>query len=137
GLLFLAGGVPIVDFSLLPSVNIVLNVGAVVADFFWNDKVDEELMKDIPLPFFFLPNPCPITLWTVTVEVNTVRDYVDQNPVHLFPSTGASLLDDSSTFSYSPPNPVIPCAPPEMIGANIVLDVPGFHRFPDHPSLFP
>jgi len=137
GLLFLAGGIPIPEFMLAPTVTITLNVGTIVADFFWNDKVDESLVSGVPLPFFFVPNPCPTSIWTVDIKINTVKDYVDQNPVHLFPLAGASFLDDHTTGSYSPPDLVFPCLPPEFITLHISFDIPGFHRAVDHPTLFP
>jgi hypothetical protein len=128
-------GLPAITFALFPTINIVLNVGTIIADFFWNDQVDEDL-GTFPLPIG-IPGSCPTGIWTVDIDINTVKDYVDQNPVHLFPDTGESLLDDMSTFTLIPFLPIDLCASPDIIDVHIKLDVPGFHRFPDHPTLFP
>ncbi len=123
----IANGSASAAISLFPTVTVVLGANLDI-DFFWNSQVVWN-----PSVFHF-PFPVPLCIETdigVNFTINTVKDYVDQNPIHLWPNTGASPIvwTGPSLVSSGGPNPI--CGDWHLT-LTAAIDVPGFHRFPDH-----
>jgi len=140
GLSFILG-IPVVELALLPDIDITLEVGTLVADYFWNDQVSEDPPPLGPFPGLPPPLGCGTSIWDVSLKVNTVKDYVNQVPIHLVPITVGSLSDgiDTSASSFSIDFTTTPLCivPVDAYSFDIVIDIPGFHGFGSHPTLFP
>ncbi len=122
-----------VDVSLLPTITVVAGLNLVV-DFFWNDQaVLGGNLPTIPLP---VPG-CIDTVLGATLTVNAVKDYVDQNPLHIWPVTGVSpiTLDGPHITTSGGPSLTDPCND-WHITLTETIDIPGLHRFGDHPTPF-
>ncbi len=134
-----------IDICCPPDVSIAVNVFPhvsietdfkVVVDYFWNDQVKlSGGLNNFPFPL--LPLPCVLTDFSASLTINTIEDYRDQNPIHLWPlhlgdspvTFGASLhVTDGPTFEH-------PCRD-WTVALDLTMNVPGFHRFHDHLTPF-
>jgi hypothetical protein len=97
----------------------------IAVDYFWNSNIDKTIFEDIPLP---LPPPFG-GIWTVKIKVNEVKDYRDQNPLHVFPLGDFPVTVDTGDSDWY-------FAVLWVIKIVVKIDVPGFHRFDDHPTPF-
>jgi len=124
---------PSVYVGLFPSIDIVADFN-LIADFWWNDQV---VVSTGSIPIQPIP---PVTVdLEASLTVNEVKDYVNQNPIHLWgPHTA-----DPITFSTDWGSDVdwewwgpIPVGVNISITVDLTIDVPGFHRMGDHPTPF-
>ncbi len=121
---------PSVGVKLLPSISIVADLNLMV-DYWWNDQVTHSL-GPIGIVIPVIP-VCYLELGA-SLTINSVKDYVDQNPIHLWGSTGADPVIFDWTWSKDWAFYVVYFE--ASINVDLTIDVPGFHRMGDHPTPF-
>jgi hypothetical protein len=123
---------PSVDVDLLPSISISADF-YLMMDIWWNDQVTwTSPTITIPIwPVFFN--------FGASLTINEVKDYVNQNPIHLWPLTTLDAIDLDwdwdSDWSVRWEGPV-PVGFDADITVDLTIDVPGFHRMGDHQTPF-
>ncbi len=124
-----------VDVKVFPHVAIEADF-QIQVDYFWNDqKVMSGGIDNFPFPL--LPLPCVLTDFSASLTINSVKDYRDQNPIHLWPWHGPDspvIFGWNSGWSKGPTFEK-PCRD-FVLFVDVVVDVPGFHRFHDHLTPF-
>jgi len=128
---------PSVHVESLPSIDIVAELGTLIADLWWNNQYSVSLG---PIPVIIIPTlPYIYVDLKASFTINDVKDYVNQNPIHLWPVTPLPPI----TFpwhwdvSHSWEKVLgIPVGVNVHISADLAIDVPGFHRMWDHPTPF-
>jgi hypothetical protein len=132
-------GIDISPFDVVVSVFPHVAISAdfqIMVDYFWNSQ--EYLEGSIDnFPFPLLPLPCVLTDFTASLTLNTIKDYRDQKPIHLWPlHFGDSPVDPGWNSGWSKgPTFEKPCRDWEFF-VDVTVDVPGFHRFHDHLTPF-
>jgi hypothetical protein len=121
---------PSIDVKILPSISIVADFN-LIADFWWNDQVYETLG---PIPI--LPTPIISVDLGASLTINKVKDYVDQNPIHLWGPVTASPVEFDMSWDWSASWEWIPPSVNIDVNVGLTIDVPGFHRMADHPTPF-
>lgn len=120
---------PSVDVKVLPSISIVADFN-LIADFWWNNQIAETLGP------IGIPTPVISFDFSASFTINDVKDYRDQNPIHLWgPVTASPVIfswdwGSSVSWEWLPPSVNID------ISVGLTIDVPGFHRMGDHPTPF-
>ena len=116
--------------ACFPNMDITADFNLIV-DFWWNDQVTASLG---PIGFVIPIIPVIYVEFSASFTINAVKDYVDQNPIHLWgPWTSDPVIFscdwDSDWDCY-----VVYFE--ADVSVDLTIDVPGFHRTGDHPTSF-
>jgi len=127
------------DVGLFPTVDIDGGLN-LIADFWWNSQ----WAKSLPaIPVFVVPTlPYVYVDMGASLTANTVKDYVNKDPIHLWPVTTADAIDFGSSLPETHHwdtveilGVEIPVGLHVTLTVTVTIDVPGFHRMWDHPTL--
>lgn len=130
--------VDITPATVINGVRTILNLLTdtnLMADLWWNDQV-QITPPSVPLS----PTPIVSLSMSVSLTINTVKDYVDQNPTHLWgPVTLASPVDFGVSTGWTHSWNTFLGVPYSLnlnFNVGLTIDVPGFHRMADHQNPF-